>query len=169
VRFKFRGAIDRVDIGVDPRIKEPGRFVAAIDYKSSIASVPGKGKGNAWDDGVVLQVPLYAYALSRILDNVEVARVEYRALSGTKPGATPGDAYPHCLQLFLVNPKTTALELNDEDVTKMECALDAVCDHVLNIRQGRFPVTPAPSCGCPSYCHSFDICRVTTDKREGRL
>ena len=71
----------------------------------------------AWDDGVVLQVPLYAYALSRILDNVEVARVEYRALSGTKPGAKPGDAYPHCLQLLLVNPKTRVLKLNDEDIT----------------------------------------------------
>ena len=27
--------------------------------------LPGKGKGDAWEDGVVLQVPLYAYALAK--------------------------------------------------------------------------------------------------------
>jgi hypothetical protein len=168
VRFEFRGSIDRVDVGVDPRIDKPERFVAAIDYKSSLGSVPGKGTGAAWDDGVVLQVPLYAFALAQILKDVDVSRVEYRALNETKPKASPGKAYPHCLQLYEVNHKTGELEWNESDAEKMDRALDAVSAHVLSIRRGEFPVAPAPSCKCPSYCHAYDICRVSASKREGR-
>ena len=168
VSFKFRGSIDRVDRGVDPRIDHPSRFVAAIDYKSSIRGVPGEGRGAAWDDGVVLQVPLYAYALTQIYNDVEVSRVEYRPLRQTKPGAQPGKARPHCMQLYQVDRKTGVLKQDEDAATRMERALDNVCEHVLNARDGKFPVFPAPSCGCPSYCHAFDVCRVTPETREGK-
>ena len=168
VSFKFRGFIDRVDIGVDPRIDNPSRFVAAIDYKSSIKGVPGEGKPAAWNDGVVLQVPLYAYALTQIKSDVEVSRVEYRPLRETKPGATPGKARPHCMQLYQVDRKTGVLNWCEEDAAKMERALDSVCEHVLNARRGKFPVSPAPSCGCPPYCHAYDVCRVSPEAREGK-
>lgn len=168
IRFKFRGTIDRVDEGIDPRIENPSRFVAAIDYKSSIGGVPGGGKGAAWNEGVVLQVPLYAYALTRIRDDVDVSRVEYRPLRETRPGASPGTARPHCLQLYQVDKKTGVLRRNEDDAAKMERALDAVCDHVIKAKNGYFPVSPAPSCGCPAYCHAYDICRVPPQIREGQ-
>jgi len=168
VRFKFRGFIDRVDRGIDPRVEDPSRFVAAIDYKSSMSGVPGGGKKDAWDEGVVLQVPLYAYALTQLRDDAVVSRVEYHPLRQTKPGATPGTARPHCLQLYQVDKKTGVLKENEQDAAKMERALACVSEHVLNLRQGRFLISPAPSCGCPSYCHAYDICRVTERKRMGK-
>jgi len=168
MRFKFRGTIDRVDTGLDSRVDNPARFVAAIDYKSSIGGVPGGGKGAAWEEGVVLQVPLYAYALTQIRPDVEVSRVEYRPLRETKTGASPGKARAHCLQLYQVDKKSGALKRNEEDTGKMDRALDSVCEHVLNARAGKFQNSPAPSCGCPAYCHAYDICRVSSREPKAR-
>jgi len=59
VGFLLRGSIDRVDRGVDERVEGAERYIAAIDYKSTIYSTPAAGKPAGWDDGVVLQVPLF--------------------------------------------------------------------------------------------------------------
>jgi hypothetical protein len=67
-----------------------------------------------------------------------------------------------------VDKKTGVLTQNEADAAKMERALESVCEHVLDARNGRFPVSPAPSCGCPSYCHAYDICRVSPQRREGK-
>lgn len=166
VVFRYRGIIDRVDRGVDARIEDASRFVAAIDYKSSIRGVPGEGRSVAWDEGVVLQVPLYAHALTQLTDHAEVSRVEYRPLGETKPGASPGKARAHCLQLYGVDKKTGDLVRNENDMAKMDNALNMVCKHVSSVRKGRFPVRPAPSCGCPAYCPAYDVCRVPPHVRE---
>jgi ATP-dependent helicase/nuclease subunit B len=79
VRFRFRGSVDRVEVGVDERF-ESGTFVAAVDYKTTKYAAPGGGDSKAWDDDVVLQVPLYAYALMQAEPGRTIARVEYRAI-----------------------------------------------------------------------------------------
>ncbi|MEP6494784.1 MAG: PD-(D/E)XK nuclease family protein [bacterium] len=152
IRFRFRGSIDRVERGVDDRIKSADQFVAAVDYKSTIYSTPGSGKKEAWDDCVVLQVPLYAYALERLYPGSRVARVEYRALKDPK--------VVHQLQPVGVNFKTRAISENADATARLDGALDAVVTHVRAARDGNFPTKPAPSCGCPPYCAGWDICRV---------
>ena len=160
VRFRFRGSIDRVEVGTDERL-EPGeaaRFVAAVDYKTTKYGAPGAGEKGAWEDDVVLQVPLYAHALAQHRRGVVVSRVEYRAIKHC--------VTVHSLELYQVNRRTNKLERNEEAHAKMERALDAVAAHVLAARGGRFPVRPASSCGCPPFCASRDVCRVPGGPRE---
>lgn len=154
VRFRFRGSIDRVETGVDERVASGG-FVAAVDYKSSKDSAPGGGSSAReapWHDRVVLQVPLYAYALATLRPDLEVARVEYRALKQRET--------VHPLDLVKVDRAAGALTRDAAARAKLDTALDAVAEHVLRIRAGEFPAAPVESCGCPSFCHALEICRV---------
>ncbi|HEX5385512.1 MAG TPA: PD-(D/E)XK nuclease family protein [Gemmatimonadales bacterium] len=151
VRFHFRGFIDRVGVGVDERFDASG-FVAAVDYKTTKGAAPGGGEKKAWADDVVLQVPLYAYALSQLEPDKTVARVEYRALK------TPEAV--HSLELYRYDRKAKQVVENPEAVAQLERALDAVSEHVLRARSGEFPAAPAESCGCPFFCHALEICRV---------
>ena len=157
VRFRFRGTIDRVEVGIDERV-ESSHYVAAVDYKSSKYAAPGGGKKKAWDEGVVLQVPLYAHALSALRPGTVVSRVEYRALKQREA--------VHSLQLVSVDRKAKTLRTGGEEETRMDAALDAVVRHVQGVRGGAFPADPPPSCGCPSFCHARDICRVAGGPRE---
>lgn len=156
VVVRYRGWIDRVEVGMDD---PPGaaRHVAAVDYKSSESSTPGHGNKKAWEQGVVLQVPLYAHAIAAE-DGAEVARVEYRALNRFKS--------VHALRLVAVNPRTGETRRDDAEMEKFEASLDAVVRHVLRARAGEFPADPPPACGCPSYCHARDLCRVAGGPRE---
>jgi hypothetical protein len=151
IRLKFRGFVDRVEVGVDERVDASG-YLVAVDYKTTRYACPGAGKGAAWDDGVVLQVPLYAYALARKHPGTQALRVEYRALKTTEP--------VHSLELFTFDPKTRSIVVNEKAREKLETALDAVAAHVRTARGGAFPVRPAASCKCPGFCHSLEICRV---------
>ena len=151
LRLRFRGFVDRVEIGVDDRVDATG-YVAAVDYKTTVYSCPGGGKGAAWEDGVVLQVPLYAWALAKKMAGHQALRVEYRALK--KPQAV------HSLELFTFDPGTRSIKADPKAEAKLERALDAVVRHVRAARGGQFPVRPAPSCKCPGFCHALEICRV---------
>ena len=151
MRIRYRGAIDRVEVSVDDRIADQ-RFVAAIDYKSSLGGVPGSGDETAWDDGVVLQVPLYAHALAGLQAGARVARVQYRTLRPPQVA--------HSLELYRIDRKTKVLHQEAEGMARMASALDAVVSHVRAARGGSFPAAPKPSCGCPRFCHAWDICRV---------
>jgi len=157
IKVRYRGSIDRVEVGIDERVDSPELYVAAVDYKSSKASVPGGGDREAWDEGVVLQLPLYAHALGQLLPGGRVARTEYRALVQRER--------VHALELQQVDKKTQVRYMNREDGARMEAALDAVIDHVKRIRAGEFPATPAPSCKCPPYCHGWEICRTAGGPR----
>jgi ATP-dependent helicase/nuclease subunit B len=152
VRIRFRGFVDRVEKGVDDRIDAAKTYMAAVDYKTTKYSCPGKGDNKAWDDGVVLQVPLYAYALARKYPGTHAVRVEYRALK--KPEAV------HMLELYSIAGPGRSPAPDDKAADKLETALDAVVRSVRAARSGAFPVAPAPSCKCPSFCHSLEICRV---------
>jgi len=158
VSFRFRGSVDRVEIGVDERFAGSERHLAAVDYKSSVYAAPGAGKKEAWGDKVVLQVPLYAHALMQQNPGATIARVEYRTLKKPAP--------VHRLELYQVKKGT--LTANAEDAERMEHALDAVADHVKRARGGEFPAEPAESCGCPSFCAALEICRISGGPRTGR-
>lgn len=159
VRIRYRGSIDRVDVTVDERVKNR-RFVGAIDYKSTIYSTPGSGKPGAWADGVVLQVSLYAQALTMLRPDAEIARVEYQALK--KPQQV------HSLELYTIDKKTSVVTEDDEAAEKWNGALDHAIAHVKSIRAGRFPAEPPSSCNCPPWCHGRDICRVKGGPRGFR-
>ena len=157
VRFRFRGSVDRVETGVDERF-ESGGYVAAVDYKTTAAAAPGGGKPKAWDDEVVLQVPLYAYALTQLEAGRTIARVEYRAIRKA--------AAVHRLELHQFDRKQSVPVVNADAAERMERALDAVARHVTRARSGEFPAAPAPSCGCPPFCASLEICRLPGGPRR---
>lgn len=158
VVFRFRGSVDRVEVGVDDRFPS-ARLLAAVDYKTTKWSVPGGGDKEAWNDHVVLQVPLYAYALSRIRPGMEPARIEYRAIANREA--------VHSLQLYRYD-KSEGLVADPDAKAMMERALDAVAEHVRRARGGEFPASPAPSCNCPPFCHALEICRIAGGPRVVR-
>ena len=151
LRVRFRGSVDRMERGVDGRFDATG-YIAAVDYKTTRYSAPGGGKAAAWDDGVVLQVPLYAWALARLHEGAAVARVEYRSLK--QPDSI------HLLELAQYDRKSGTVTADPRHTERYHDALAAVARHVSGARAGHFPAAPAPSCGCPSFCHAIDICRV---------
>jgi hypothetical protein len=157
VKFRFRGSIDRVERGVDQRV-DASSFVAAVDYKTTVYSVPAGGEKEGWRDDVVLQVPLYAYALTRLEPDSRVSRVEYRAVKSRDVS--------HSLELVQVDRTAKVLRPDAEAAEQMERALTAVAKHVKRVRAGLFPASPAPSCMCPSYCHAWEICRVKGGPRS---
>ncbi len=150
--LRLRGVIDRVEVGVDDRLADAGRLLVAVDYKSTGFSVPAGGRAGGWDDGVVLQLPLYAAALERLRPGSEVARMEYRAIRSR--------SVAHQLPLVTV-AKGDAGEARDREAAQRRAsALASAAGRAASVREGHFPARPAPSCGCPPYCHGWDICRV---------
>jgi hypothetical protein len=157
VRIRYRGSIDRVDVSVDTRAPKR-KFIGALDYKSTRYSTPGGGDKGAWADGVVLQVSLYAHALTKLRPDTEIARVEYQALK--KPEQVQS------LELYTIDKKTSVVSADSEARAKWEGALDHAIAHVKSIRGGRFPAQPPESCKCPPWCHGRDICRIAGGPRE---
>ncbi len=158
VTISYQGTIDRLEIGIDERIDDPGSFVAAVDYKMTTASTPGAGNKKAWEDGVLLQLPLYAHALAGLTPGRRPARVEYRSVRGRET--------VHTLAIQSVDPKSEIRVQDRENRERLEKALDTAVDTALKVRDGMFPADPAPSCGCPPFCHARDICRVAGGPRE---
>jgi hypothetical protein len=157
VRFTYRGFIDRVEHGVDEDV-DAARYLGAVDYKSGMYGVPGaKDFNRAWEDGVVLQVPLYAHALTDLNPGSAIAYSEYRALRQRKA--------VHTLQLQRVDRKACTIEPDEQAQAKMAQALDAAAEHVGRVRDGVFPAAPPPSCHCPDYCHAREICRIVGGPR----
>lgn len=159
VLFRFRGSIDRVEENIDPRLPD-APYVAAVDYKTTASTVPAGGDASGWKDGVVLQLPLYAHALTQLKPGHQVSRVEYRAVKSRE--------ICHPLELVRVDTALGVATPQPEARAKMEDALDAVAAHVRRVRAGAFPAAPAPSCGCPPYCHAWEICRVKGGPRAKR-
>jgi ATP-dependent helicase/DNAse subunit B len=160
LKVRYRGIIDRVEVMCDDRVKQSNLF-AAVDYKTTEASTPGGGKAKAWDDGVVLQVPLYAHALQTLVEGADVARVEYRALT------KKDDKGVHRLQLYEVK-KGELLVPQEKAKEKFERALDRVPVLVRGVQGGRFPAETPPTCDCPSWCHGSDICRSIRQSKAWR-
>lgn len=156
--FLLRGSIDRVDESADTRIGDDVRYLAAIDYKSSKYSTPAAGDKAGWDDGVVLQVPLYAEVMRQLMPDGDLARLEYRTLRSPE--------VVHQLQFVSVQSsgkpgnKTFAAVGSEEAYAQFTAALDAAGRRVLQARAGEFPAGPAPSCGCSPFCAARDVCRI---------
>lgn len=154
LRFRLRGMVDRIDQGVDDRIPDAEQYLAAIDYKSSKGSTPGGGEKGAWDDGIVLQVPLYAKALQQRFPDKQVVRMEYRTIGSSAERV-------HVLSLAPVERGALA---SDDAVEAAEAqlagALDAAGRRVRAVRDGKLPTLPTPSAGCSPYCPARDICRI---------
>lgn len=150
VAFRLRGKVDRVDRGVDERVPGAERYVAAIDYKSSIWSTPAAGDKQGWDDGIVLQVPLYAAALRALRPDDQLARMEYRTIRGAKP----------VHQLVLAPMRKDELQDAPEAEEKLARALDAAGAKIAQLRRGELPAAPTDSAGCSPYCPARDICRI---------
>ncbi len=152
--FRLRGAIDRIDRGCDSDIPGSEHYLAAIDYKSSKKSTPGSGASKAWDDGIVLQVPLYAEVLQQLYPNDQLARMEYRTLN------TPDTV--HMLSLAPVTRTKAFVGLNPEgaQLDKKTAALESAARQVRRVRTGALPIAPTASAGCSSYCVARDICRI---------
>ena len=161
VSFLLRGKVDRVDRGIEGEhasIPDAARYVAAIDYKSTIYSTPGKGKTAAWADGIVLQVPLYSAALRAARPEDQVARMEYRSIRGPKP--------VHQLSLVPVR-KGETLDAPEAE-QKLTDALAAAGAKIAQLRRGELPAAPTPSAGCSPYCPARDICRIPGGPRDVR-
>jgi len=151
VRIRYRGSIDRVEVSIDERVGE-GKYLVAADYKTTESSTPGGGRPAAWGEGVVLQVPLYAFALSKMRRDSQIARAGYLAL--TKPKSVLA------LELYKIDKKTAeVIEVNDAD-DKWTAALHFAIEHVKRARRGEFPARPPGKCTCPPWCHGRDICRI---------
>src|SRR5690606_30220128 len=152
VRFRLRGRMDRVELGIDERLGEDAAaFRAAVDYKTSEASTPGGRDSAARGDGVVLQVPLYPHALEQLAPGALVGRDEYRARPSRRIGPS-GELHRAS--------KSGAPRGGDDARAQYERALAAAAVHVRRVREGLYPATAAESCGCPRFCHAWDICCV---------
>lgn len=153
--FLLRGSVDRVDRGVDDRVPGAAQYIAAVDYKTSVSSTPGAGNKKAWNDGVVLQVPLYAAVLRQEYPDSLLAHMEYRTLR------TPKVVH----QLKFVNIKNAAkkpstLEINPTAEEQLNEAMNAAARRVEMVRSGELPTNPTSSCGCSPYCPARDVCRI---------
>lgn len=157
LRFQLRGMVDRIDQGVDPRIEGAEQYLAAIDYKSSKYSTPAAGDKDAWSDGIVLQVPLYAEALQQRFPDQRVVRMEYRTL-GAKPERV------HALNLAPVS-KGGLQDASDAE-SQLAGALDSAGRRVRAARSGTLPAAPVKSAGCSPYCPARDICRIPGGPRK---
>jgi len=157
IQIRYRGTADRMERGVDDRFPST-QFIAAVDYKRTVFSTPGAGKPQAWNDGVVLQVPLYLHALTTANPDDQAVRVEYRALRSPR--------VVHCLNLFTVDKDTHDVMEDTGAQARLDAALDAAVLHVRGARDGCFPAAPASSCGCPPFCHAWDICRVKDGPKQ---
>lgn len=158
VEFLLRGLVDRVDRGVDARVAGAERYLAAIDYKSTKYSTPAAGDKAAWDDGIVLQVPLYAAALRALHPGDQLARMEYRTIR--KPEVVH--------QLVLAPLKGDALQDAPEAEAKLARALDAAGTKIAELRRGDLPISPTESAGCSKYCPARDICRIPGGPQDVR-
>lgn len=157
--LRVRGTMDRVEVGVDARTPDAERFRVVVDYKTTAGSVPGGGKRTAYDDGIVIQLPLYGLVLRALEPEAQVARLEYRALS-------TGDEKLG-LRLAQFDSKGQALEPgpHGETYAKALMAIRRAAERALT---GDFRVAPAPTAGCSPYCSARDTCRIPGGPRTVR-
>jgi RecB family exonuclease len=156
--IRVRGTMDRVEVGVDERLENPERWRAVVDYKSTEGSVPGGGNKKAFDDGVVVQLPLYGLVLTRLYPEIRLARLEYRTLNKGESKLA--------LRLGQFDSKGAALEPEGEDHERFANAVSAVRHAAERAMRGDFAVRPAPSAGCSPYCVARDICRIPGGPRD---
>jgi RecB family exonuclease len=137
--FLLRGSIDRVDEG------EAG--LAVIDYKTGEAP-----KRADFGPDRVLQVPLYAAVVARVLDRPVVAGL-YRSLKdGTARGFYRADALDGCGLT-----STDAVKGPEAAEAIVEAAVTIAREAADGIRAGAIPVRPASPGAC-DHCPAAAFC-----------
>jgi RecB family exonuclease len=138
-RVLIRGRIDRIDMAQT----EDGPQFRVIDYKSG--SVPGLGEVR---QGVMLQLPLYAMAVQRLI----------------YPDGEAGLFDLGYWSLRSEGFKSMAFSSWDQDQV-------ALVEHVLavveRLRRGEFVVQSRKD-GCENYCEYRGVCRLRQVRRAGK-
>lgn len=156
--LRVRGTMDRIEVGVDERLADAAQWRVVVDYKTTPGSVPGGGNKRAYDDGIVVQLPLYGLVLTHLDPEIQLARLEYRALSTGEEKLG--------LRLGQFDSKGEALESEGNAHEQFAKAVDAVRRAAERATRGDFVVRPAPTAGCSPYCVARDICRIAGGPRE---
>lgn len=155
--LRVRGTLDRLELSVDDRLRVK-KLATAVEYAASAAATPGQGDKSAWDDRVVLELPLYALALAQVRPDLKLARAEYREL---ETGSAVHRVQPMQVESTSKTPRRVPTEQ-----ARLDVALDAAIEYAASIQAGAFPPAPAPSCNCPSSCHARDFCRIPGGARK---
>jgi RecB family exonuclease len=143
--LSLHGKIDRIDV-----IRREGRVLfRVIDYKT--CSIPARRE---IDDGLALQLPLYALAVQRlVLRNVSAEPLDLGYWGLRKEGYKPG-------KTFAVEG-ISAGSKRDVDWQSFIAALERyVLDLLERLRAGEFPVAPRKE-GCTRSCDYHAVCRIT--------
>jgi RecB family exonuclease len=150
--LKLRGKIDRVDELVDDAVRG-WRYV--VDHKTSDASLKPL---DLYDEGALLQLPLYLLALDRMTDH--------------RGSGVWGGAYQivkdECGRSAALHPRTLTNGVVREGSNKteqtaasrMHDALTLAFRHVDGATRGEFPAQVAKAAKtCPTFCDMKDVCR----------
>jgi len=152
--LRLRGKIDRVD----ELIEGPAagwRYV--VDHKASSGSLdPVK----QYEEGAILQLPLYVHALERAAAGEDggEARVWGGAYQVVGDCARVGALHPRTLSRGQIRSGSNKTEILAE--TRIHESVDHAFMHIDAITAGHFPAA-TPDClkNCPSYCDARDVCR----------
>ena len=149
----IRGKIDRIDIGSD--------IFRVIDYKT------GSSNGRREIDlGISLQLPIYLFAVERILEEhfgkkrTGAAGMYYNLTSPVEEKVGLGnDEYNN--RAFRAKRKSNVIAATDEELQNIiRTAINFVNDYVDRISLGLFPVDPKmPDKTCKT-CDYQSICRI---------
>ena len=149
--LKLRGKIDRVDELIDDAVRG-WRYV--VDHKTSKASLDPV---RLYDEGALLQLPLYMHALERLGEQGSgVWGGAYQIVKDDCGRAAP--LHPRSLAKGKVREGTTKTE--QESASRLHDSVELALRHVEGVRRGAFPAV-LPSCarGCPTFCELRDVCR----------
>ncbi len=161
---QLRGKVDRIELG-------SGKFTI-IDYKTG--SIIAKRR--EIDLGMSLQLPVYLYAVERILAEKTgramngVAGIYYNLKPPVKEELGIGSS-EHKDKAFISKRSSHQLLQSDEELKAViNRAIGFVNDYVDKIARGEFPVAPKiPETIC-TYCDFRSICRIQASialPREG--
>ena len=141
----LRGIVDRIDQDADG-------YLCVIDYKTGSASQDAR----ALDEGIRLQLPLYAMAVAGMGFEGEAREGFYWSIPQARRGS---------LMLSKYKPDIPELE-GIESAGAFDAARVHIARTLSGIQQGRFPPKP-PQRGCPSYCPAAVWCWRHSPGRGG--
>ena len=157
--LRLRGRIDRVDALTEPEVRG-WRYV--VDHKTSDASLAPL---DLYDEGALLQLPLYIRALERL--DADAPGVWGGAYQVVKDECRRAAAlHPRSLQKGKVREGGTATE--QTAASRVHDAVALALRHVDGVRRGEFPARlPACARSCPTFCDARDVCREDRVSRGG--
>ncbi len=153
---KLRGKVDRIEVG--------DNSFTIVDYKSGVRVASKKDI----EQGMSLQLPVYLYAVERILSeklkrSVQPAAGLYYVLKSPVKDKLGIGSADHRDSAFTVARTSEQLLENDEELKNIiALAIRYVNEYVDGIAKGEFPVQPkAPERVC-TYCSYQTVCRIQT-------